>query len=140
MTAPQPPPPDCTVPLVEIEITEELDLPRLAEVGAVLDRILSLHPREVVIDLAECRHIDAGAIGLLLDVHRRMTRRQGVLSLRSPNPRIRRILETARLDQVLPIVDRPQRPRAADPGADPARDRPAGVTVAQGRAKVTAPG
>lgn len=138
MTAPPPPPPECTVPLVEIEITEELDLVRLAEVGAVLDRILSLHPHEVVIDLSDCRHIDAAAIGLLLDVHRRMTRRQGVLTVRNPNPRIRRILDTARLDQVLPIVEMPGRPRPAVVERGVHQDRPAQVPVAHGRAKVTA--
>lgn len=136
MTAPQPPPRECTVPLVELDITEELDLPHLPEVGAVLDRILSLQPREVVIDLSECRHIDAAAIGLLLDVHRRLARRKGVLTIRNPNPRIRRILATARLEQVLPIVDAPA--RALETEARPAPARPADGPVAHGRAKVTA--
>ncbi|TDC73038.1 anti-sigma factor antagonist [Micromonospora sp. KC606] len=93
----------CTVPLVEVRLTE-FDLTSLPQTGAVFDRLLSLHPAQVVADLSGCRHIDAAAIGLLLDLHRRLTRAGGVLMLRDPNPRIRRILATARLDQVLPLV------------------------------------
>ncbi|GIJ41710.1 hypothetical protein Vwe01_50350 [Micromonospora andamanensis] len=94
--------PECSVPLVEVSITE-FDLACLPETGAVLDQLLALHPQQVVIDLAGCRHIDAAAIGLLLDVHRRMIRSGGVLAVRNPNPRITRILQTARLDQILPV-------------------------------------
>ncbi|MEG3633531.1 STAS domain-containing protein [Micromonospora palythoicola] len=100
MTAPRRP--ECSVPLVEVSITE-FDLSCLPETGAVLDQLLALRPGQVVIDLAGCRHIDAAAIGLLLDVHRRMVRAGGVLAVRNPNPRITRILQTARLDQILPV-------------------------------------
>ncbi|GGM64279.1 hypothetical protein GCM10011608_57060 [Micromonospora sonchi] len=93
---------ECTVPLVEVAITE-FELACLPETGAVFDRLLALHPARVVIDLSGCRHIDAAAIGLLLDVHRQMVRTGGVLALRDPNPRIARILQAARLDQILPV-------------------------------------
>ncbi|WBB53281.1 STAS domain-containing protein [Verrucosispora sp. WMMD573] len=109
MTAPRRP--ECSVPLVEVSITE-FDLSCLPETGAVLDQLLALRPQQVVIDLAGCRHIDAAAIGLLLDVHRRMVRAGGVLAVRNPNPRITRILQTARLDQILPVHN--------DAGAAPA--------------------
>jgi len=135
MTGPQPPPPACTVPLVELEISEELDRVRLPGLSPVLDRVLSLGPGEMVIDLSGCRHIDAAGIGLLLDVHRRMTRGQGTLILRNPNPRIRRILETARLHQVLPILDTAERSDGA--AQPPTASRPAGLPAAQGRARVT---
>ncbi|MEV1155957.1 STAS domain-containing protein [Micromonospora chokoriensis] len=93
----------CTLPLAEVCITE-FDLACLPATGAVFDQLLALHPEQVVVDLSGCRHIDAAAIGLLLDVHRRLARADGVLTVRNPNPRIRRILHTARLDQVLPVV------------------------------------
>nr|WP_230416365.1 STAS domain-containing protein [Micromonospora tarapacensis] len=98
--------------MVEVSITE-FDLACLPETGAVFDQLLALRPQQVVVDLAGCRHIDAAAIGLLLDVHRRMVRSGGVLSLRNPNPRITRILQTARLDQILPVhIDAPASPTA----------------------------
>ncbi|SCL13517.1 anti-anti-sigma factor [Micromonospora nigra] len=131
MTAP--PRPECTVPLVEVCITE-FDLACLPETGAVFDRLLALHPGQVVVDLSGCRHIDAAAIGMLLDVHRRLVRVGGVLAVRNPNPRIARILQTARLDQVLPVRTEPAGPPAA-PG--PVTPRPAAV---YGRAAVSTGG
>ncbi len=120
------------MPLVEVSITE-FDLSCLPETGAVLDQLLALRPGQVVIDLAGCRHIDAAAIGLLLDVHRRMVRAGGVLAVRNPNPRITRILQTARLDQILPVhTDAASAPVAeaitAAPGVPPA-DGPGSVTA-----------
>ncbi|MEW2145390.1 STAS domain-containing protein [Micromonospora vinacea] len=92
-----------TLPLVEVRVSE-LDLGCLPEVGAVLDRLLALRPAQVVLDLSDCRHLDAAAIGLLLDVHRRLARADATLTVRNPNPRVRRILHITRLDQVLSIV------------------------------------
>ncbi|MDG4782259.1 STAS domain-containing protein [Micromonospora sp. WMMD961] len=127
----------CTLPLVEVCITE-FDLACLSATGAVFDRLLALHPAQVVVDLSGCRHIDAAAIGLLLDVHRRLARADGVLSVRNPNPRIRRILHTARLDQILPVVESASSsPPGTPTGPEPASTPPA--LVAHGRASVRAP-
>ncbi|MFI7218300.1 STAS domain-containing protein [Micromonospora maritima] len=103
-----PSPPESTVPHVRVDITEELDLVGLSEVAHVLDRVLALRPREVTIDLAQCRHVDAAAIALLLDVHRRLARRDAVLNLSNPHPRIRQILATAGLGVSVPVVDTPR--------------------------------
>ena len=138
MTAPRRP--ECTVPLVEVAITE-FDLACLPETGTVFDRLLDLHPNQIVVDLSDCRHIDAAGIGLLLDVHRRMVRAGGVLSVRDPNPRIARILQTARLDQILPVhVDGAAAPAVTTgPGAvsTDAAVGAAGHPTAYGRAAVT---
>ncbi|WP_374628116.1 STAS domain-containing protein [Micromonospora sp. A3M-1-15] len=40
-----------------------------------------------MIDLSECRHVDAAAIGLLLNVQRRLSRGGGVLIVRAMSPR-----------------------------------------------------
>ncbi|MDI5937002.1 MULTISPECIES: hypothetical protein [Micromonospora] len=49
---------------------------------------------EVMIGLPECRHVDAAAIGLLLDVQRRVSRHGGVLTSGAPSLRTRRIIGT----------------------------------------------
>lgn len=127
----------CTLPLVEVCITE-FDLACLPATGAVFDRLLTLHPAQVVVDLSGCRHIDAAAIGLLLDVHRRLARADGVLTVRNPNPRIRRILHTARLDQILPVVDTASSSSCTPTtGQEPTSTPPA--LIAHGRAAVRAP-
>lgn len=111
---------ECAVPLIEVALGTELDRAGLSVTGPVFDRALALSPGHVVVDLAGCRHVDAAGIGLLLDVHRRLARRQAVLSLRDPNPRIRRILQTARLDQVLPVTATGQPAPPADAAPPPA--------------------
>ncbi|MFI6784679.1 STAS domain-containing protein [Micromonospora sp. NPDC050276] len=127
----------CTLALVEVCITE-FDLACLPATGAVFDQLLALHPAQVVVDLSGCRHIDAAAIGLLLDVHRRLARADGILTVRNPNPRIRRILHTARLDQILPVVDAAPSSPPCTPttGQEPTSTQP--VLVAHGRAPVRA--
>ncbi|MGS2616776.1 STAS domain-containing protein [Micromonospora sp. LZ34] len=117
------------VPLIEVALSTELDRAGLSVTGLAFDRVLALSPGHVVVDLAGCRHIDAAGIGLLLDVHRRLARRQAVLSLRDPNPRIQRILQTARLDQVLPVTatGQPAPPADATPPPAGTTSPPAGM-------------
>jgi anti-anti-sigma factor len=109
--------------LVEIALTEPLDRAAVAELAAVLDRVLVLRPAQLVIDLAECGHLDADGVSLLLDAHRRMWSSGGRLVLRSPSPRLRRLLQVARVDQVLHVV--PAQPVPGQPRGLP--DTPAGV-------------
>jgi anti-anti-sigma factor len=89
---------------VEITINDRLDSAAVPAVGAHLDQILALAPRHVVIELAGCPYLDAAAIGLFLDVHRRLWRADGLLTLRAPTPRLHQILRVARVDRVLHIV------------------------------------
>jgi len=99
------------VAAVVVAIDGELGPEALPGARAHLDRVLSLGPKHVVIDLAGCPFLDAAAIAFLLEVHRQLWRTDGRLSLRSPSPRVRRILRTARVDGVLDVVP----PLGADP-------------------------
>lgn len=92
------------VPVIEVIITEELDFQSLPRLDARLAEALELHPARLVVDLAACPRMDAAAIGLLVDVHRRARRAGGQLTLRSPSPRLRRNLELARADRVLHVT------------------------------------
>jgi anti-anti-sigma factor len=92
-----------TAPTVEIVITEELDADSVPRVAALLHEAADLHPARLVIDLAGCPFLDASAIGMLLDVHRRVWSDGGGLTLRAPGPRIVRTLRLARVDHVLAV-------------------------------------
>ncbi|KXK58620.1 hypothetical protein AWW66_28735 [Micromonospora rosaria] len=105
--------------LVEVALTEPLDRVAVAELGAVLDQVLGLRPARLVIDLAGCGHVDAAGIALLLDAHRRMWSFGGRLILRSPSPRLRRLFQVARVDQVLYVVPAQPVPGGARGVADP---------------------
>jgi anti-anti-sigma factor len=108
MTAPRP----HRVPVVEVVITEELDLWAMPRLSALLDDALGLQPQQLVVDLARCPFMDAAAIGLLLDAHRRARRGGGRLTLRSPSARLRRNLRLARADRVLHVT--PEAPDEED--------------------------
>lgn len=81
---------------------------RAGPVQEVFDRLVGLRPEHVVVDLSQCRHLDAAAVGLLLDVHRHLARHGGVLTLRDPSPRALRVLSAARVSRVLPMVTTPR--------------------------------
>ncbi|WFE53214.1 STAS domain-containing protein [Micromonospora sp. WMMD1155] len=117
----------------------ELNRDCLPAAGAVFDRVLALQPRRIVIDLSQCRHIDAAAIGLLLEVHRRLARADGILAVRDPNPRIARILRDARLDRVLQLVSSPPSCGSVPPAEGHRSDSAQPTLVAHGRASVHSP-
>ncbi|MFI6821021.1 STAS domain-containing protein [Micromonospora sp. NPDC050187] len=135
---------------MEITVTEPLDLTGVRKLGPVVDAVVARRPARLVIDMSACAHVDAAGIGLLLDTHRRMWRLGGALTLRDPSPRIRRLLQVARVDQVFHVVvesgpaDAPGTPgtgtlpvaSAAPVGVPPSAT---GVPVPPVRARATAP-
>jgi anti-anti-sigma factor len=102
--------PVANLTLVEVTITNQLERSGLSALRAQLDDVLSLRPERVVIDLASCPFMDAASISLLLDAHRRLWLADGLLILRAPPPRLRRILRAARVDHVLRIMPEPHAP------------------------------
>ena len=92
-----------TAPTVEVVITEELDASSVPRVAALLHEAADLQPEHLVVDLTACPFIDAEAIGMLLDVHRRLWSAGGRLTLRSPGPRVVRTLRLARVENVLHV-------------------------------------
>lgn len=92
------------VAVVEISVVQVLDVGGVPAFSELLDRVLALEPRELVVDLAGCESLDAAAINVLLDAHRRLWCADGVLMLRTPAPRVRRLLSLARADRVLRIA------------------------------------
>ncbi|MEV0271479.1 STAS domain-containing protein [Hamadaea sp. NPDC050747] len=103
------------IPVVELVITEELDLWGLSRLTRLLDDALAVSPLEIVLDLEQCPFMDAAAIGVLLDAHRRSRLDGGLLTLRSPSPRLRRNLRLARADRVLHVT--PAEPAAPANGS-----------------------
>jgi anti-anti-sigma factor len=92
------------VPVVEVYLTDRLDLSCVAPVQVALDAAVRLRPDRLVVDMARCVGIDAAGVALLLDVHRQLLRVGARLTLRGPTPRLRRTLKIARVEQVLHVV------------------------------------
>lgn len=89
------------VSLLEIRVVTPLSAATTGTIGGLLETATALRPGHLVIDLTECEYVDAAGIGLLLDFHRRIWHDGGQLSLRGMSPRLRRVLELARVDRVL---------------------------------------
>ena len=118
-----------STPIVEIVVTERLNGQASARLQSLLIDALALRPTELVVDLADCEAIDAVALDVLLDIHRRVWRLGGRLTLRAPSPRLQQMLALARVDHVFHVTHGrpPQRPptRVNRPaGRDAAVDRP----------------
>jgi anti-anti-sigma factor len=91
-------------PLVEIVVEEDLTAEAAARLHGRLDDALRLRPAQLVVDLSRCGYADAFAIDVLLNAHRRTYQLGGRLTLRSPSPRVERLLHLARVHQVFHLV------------------------------------
>src|ERR1700754_884005 len=70
---------------------------------AMLTRGVDARPGRLIIDLSDTPHIDADGITALLGIHRRLVSGGGQLIVRSPNARIRRLFQLARVTGVLTL-------------------------------------
>jgi anti-anti-sigma factor len=93
-------------PAVVVVVVEgELDISSVARVRETLHDALSVRPGRLVVDLADCPFVDACALTMLLDVHRRAWRAGGVLTLRGCSPRVLRLLSLTGLGRVFDLAD-----------------------------------
>lgn len=86
-----------------VDVHGPLELATLPRVRAALDDALVARPQHLVVDLADCPHVDASALAVLLQVHRRMSRYGGRLTLRSASPRVVRVLSLTGLRHVFDL-------------------------------------
>jgi anti-anti-sigma factor len=90
---------------VVVEVVGDLDLGSVARVRETLHDALSVRPHRLVVDLHRCPFVDASALAMLLDVHRRAWRAGGVLTLRGCSPRVLRLLSLTGLRRVFDLED-----------------------------------
>ncbi len=90
--------------LVEIVVDEDLTAEAATRLNGRLADALRLRPAHRVVDLSGCGYADALAIDVLLNAHRRTWQFGGRLTLRSPSPRVQRMLQLARVHQVFHVV------------------------------------
>jgi anti-anti-sigma factor len=86
-------------------VTEALEGPAVERWGRLFAEAAARRPRRLVLDLRHSQRIDAAAIELLLQLHRRLLGSGGRLVLRAPGERVRRTLILARVEQVLDVED-----------------------------------
>ena len=86
-----------------VVVVGALDLASVARTREQLHAALLERPERLVVDLVECTFIDASALSMLLDVHRRACRGGGVLALRGCSPRVLRLLSLTGLRRVFTL-------------------------------------
>jgi len=77
------------VPLVKVVVTDALDAAAVPAFRDLLDGALALRPERLVVDVANCPHIDGAAVAVLLHAHREVVRSGGHLALREVPTRLR---------------------------------------------------
>ncbi len=92
-------------PVVVVEVVGDLDLASVARVRETLFDALSVKPGQLVADLTLCGFVDASALAMLLEVHRRAWRSGGVLTLRGCSPRVLRLLSLTGLRRVFDLAE-----------------------------------
>lgn len=88
---------------VVVAVTEPFAGSCVERWGSLITEAVELQPGRLVVDLSQSPSIDASAIVLLLQVHRRLVCADAQLTLRAPVPRVRRMLALARVDRVLDV-------------------------------------
>ena len=87
-----------------VTVRGALDVTTLPRVRDQLEQALALRPAGLVVDLSACTFVDASALAVLLDVHRRLSRTGGVLTLRGCCPRVLRLLSLTGLRRVFDLA------------------------------------
>ena len=90
---------------VRVDVVGDLDVAAVPRMRERLHAALADKPAQLVIDLTDCGFIDASALAMLLDVHRRTWRYGGVLTLRGCSPRVLRLLSLTGLRRVFDVED-----------------------------------
>jgi anti-sigma B factor antagonist len=88
---------------VVLAVAGEVDLASVNELQEALDRAARAQPKEVWIDLTEVEFIDSTGLTALVVAHRLLDVPIRRISLICPAGPVRRVLEVAGIDRVIPV-------------------------------------
>ena len=100
-----PAPVHCRPAVIVVAVDGPLDASTLPRIRERLHQALDERPGRLVVDLADCPFVDASALTMLLDVHRRCWRAGRVLTLRGCSARVLRLLSLTGLRRVFDLSD-----------------------------------
>lgn len=90
--------------VVAVSVRGEVDLLTAPKLLANVSGLLRAEPVDVVLDLSETQFIDSAGLAILLNIQRRLERRGRRLRVLCDGP-VRRVIELARLEEALGVVD-----------------------------------
>jgi len=89
-----------------VAISGEIDLHNSPDLRTALLDLLNRHPvRRLVLNLSNVPYMDSSAIAVLVELLQRQRKTSGQVFLVAPQPRVRCLLEIARLDSIFRVVD-----------------------------------
>ena len=88
---------------VVVDVCGDLDLATVARIRERLEDAMAARPPHLVVDLSGCAFVDASALAMLLEAHRRMCRAGGRFTLRGCSPRVLRLLSLTGLRRVFDL-------------------------------------
>jgi len=91
-----------------VELIGEVDVYSASQAKQNLHELVDGGANHLVIDMRATEYLDSTAMGVLVGVLRRVAEKGGWVRLVGLKPRIRRLFEITRLDQVLPIFESEQ--------------------------------
>jgi anti-sigma B factor antagonist len=92
-----------------LSLRGEIDLHNSPQVRSViLDLLTKYKPKRLVLNLAEVPYMDSSAIAVLVEGMQKLKKDSGKIYLTNLQPRVRGLLEIARLDTIFVLVDAEQ--------------------------------
>jgi anti-sigma B factor antagonist len=83
----------------------DIDLRNSPELrDALLGLLVSAKPKNLILNMCEVPYMDSSAIAVLVESLRKLRVNGGKLFLVAPQPRVRSVLEIARLDTIFKVV------------------------------------
>lgn len=95
---------------VSFLITGELDVLTVPRLAAQLDPVVRRSKDDVVIDLRGAEFMDSAGLQILLSTQRRLERGSRKLTVRCEHGAVRRVIELARVEEMLGMSQDPPRP------------------------------
>lgn len=92
-------------------IQGEIDLHNSPELrDALLGPLLKNHPKKVILDLQQVPYMDSSGIAVFVEVLQKIRPNGGVVRLINLQPRVRGLLEIARLDKIFDMTEGKNQP------------------------------
>lgn len=88
-----------------IELIGEVDVYSAAQAKQSMHELIDSGANHLVIDMNNTDYLDSTAMGVLVGVLKKVAENGGWVRLVGLKPRVRRLFEITRLDQILPIFD-----------------------------------
>ena len=88
-----------------VALVGEADVFTVPPAKAAMMDLLGEGVKHLIVDLSGTEYLDSTALGALVGILRRVLPEGGSVQLVNPRPRMRRLFEITRLDQVFPIHD-----------------------------------